>query len=81
LLSENLKVQWDSNSQNGSSLENVSVHSLTLSYTPRSMRWDSRVSFLACTLASPYRGPKPEARVATLHFIENAHCIDKHKIW
>jgi hypothetical protein len=32
-LSKNLEVHRDSNSQNGSSLGSVSVHSLTLSYT------------------------------------------------
>jgi hypothetical protein len=41
------------------------VHSLTLSYIPRSMRCDSWASFLAHTLANPCFGRKPEARVAT----------------
>jgi len=64
-LSENSKVHWDFNSQNGSSLGNVRVHSLTLSYTPRNMRCDSHASLLAHTLASPCFGRKPKARVVT----------------
>ncbi len=65
LLSEDLGIHRDSNSQNGSSLESVSVHSLTLSYTPGSMRCDSHDSFLDCTLASPCLGREPKAKVAT----------------
>jgi hypothetical protein len=56
LFFENLGVHQDSNSQSGSSLGSVRVHSLTLSYNPGSMRCDSRASFLAHTLASPYLG-------------------------
>jgi hypothetical protein len=59
-----LKIQ-DSNSQNGSSLGSVSVHSLTLSYIPKNMRCDSWASFLAHTLVSPCLGREPKARVAT----------------
>jgi len=67
LLSENLEVHRDSNSQNGSSLGSVRVlHSLTLFYTLKSMRCDSWASFLARTLASPYLGHKPKARVPTM---------------
>jgi hypothetical protein len=55
----------DSNSQNGSSFGSMKVHSLTLSYTLESMRCDSKVSLLACTLASPCLGHEPRARVAT----------------
>jgi hypothetical protein len=40
----------DSNSQSASSVWNVGVPSLTLSYTPRSMKCDSRASLLAHTL-------------------------------
>jgi hypothetical protein len=54
------------NSQNGSSIGSVGVHSLTLSYTLRSMKCDSRTSFVARTFASPWIGHKPKARVATL---------------
>jgi hypothetical protein len=36
-----LGVHGDSNSQSGISLGNVWVHSLTLSYTPGSMKCDS----------------------------------------
>jgi hypothetical protein len=44
----------------------VRVHSLTLSYTPESMKCDSRASFLARTFASPCLGRKPKARVVTI---------------
>jgi hypothetical protein len=37
-----LEIHWDSNSQNGSSLGIVRVHSLTLFCTPRSMKCDSQ---------------------------------------
>jgi hypothetical protein len=63
--SEDSGVHWDSNSQNGSSLGSVRVHSLTLSYIPRSMRCDFRVSLLARNLASPCLGREPKARVVT----------------
>ncbi len=62
---ENLGVHWDSNSQSGSSLESVEVHSLTLSHTPRSMKCDTRASLLAYTFASPCIGCKLKAKVAT----------------
>jgi hypothetical protein len=65
LLSKNLKVHQNFNSQNGNSLESVMVHSLTLSYTLGSMRCDSQASFLARTLVNPYLGREPKARVAT----------------
>jgi len=58
-----LGVHWDSNSQSGSSFENMEVHSLTLSHAPRSMKCESQLSHLACTFASPYLGHKPKARV------------------
>jgi len=61
----------DSNSQNGSSLRSVKVHSLTLSYTPRSIWRDSQVSLLACNLASPCFGCEPKARVATFSMENN----------
>jgi hypothetical protein len=66
LLYENLRVHWDSNSQGGSSLESVKVHSLTLSYTLGNMWRDSRASLLTCNLASPYLGREPKARVVTM---------------
>jgi hypothetical protein len=53
------------NSQNGSSLGNVKVHSLTLSYTPGSMRCDSWAFLLAHTLARPFLCHEHKARVAT----------------
>jgi hypothetical protein len=43
----------------------MGVHSLTLSYTPKSIKCDSRASLLACTFASPCLGHEPKARVAT----------------
>jgi hypothetical protein len=52
-------------SQNGSSLGNVEVYSLTLSHTPGSMKCDFRPSPLACIFVSPCRGREPNARVAT----------------
>jgi len=60
-----LGVHRDSNSQSGSSLGNVRVHSLTLSYTPGNMRCDSRASLLARTLANPCFGCEPKAWVTT----------------
>jgi hypothetical protein len=51
----------------GSSLGSVGVHSLTLSYTPKSMKCDSQASFLAHTFASPCVGCEPKAR-ARSHF-------------
>jgi hypothetical protein len=55
----------DSNSQNGSSLGSVRVHSVTLSYTPKSMKCDSRTSLLACTFASTCLGRELKAKVTT----------------
>ncbi len=63
--SENSRVHWDSNSQSGSSLGSVDVHSLTLSHTPRNMKYESWASFLVRTFASPCFGREPRARVAT----------------
>jgi len=65
-LSKHSKVQRDSNSQNGNSLGSVRTYSLTLSYTPGSMRHDSWASFLACNLATPCLGRKPKAKVMTM---------------
>jgi hypothetical protein len=59
-----LKIR-DSNSQSGSSLGSVKVHSLALSYIPRSMKCESQASLLACTLVSPCLGRERKARVAT----------------
>jgi hypothetical protein len=54
------------NSQSGSSLGSVRVHSLALSYTPRSMKCDSHAFFLAFTFANPCFGRKPKAWVTQL---------------
>jgi hypothetical protein len=59
------KVGACSNSQSGSSLGSVKVHSFTLSYIPKNMRCDSQASFLARTLANLCLGRDPKARVAT----------------
>jgi hypothetical protein len=64
-LSKDLGVHRDSNSQSGSSLGSVEVHSLTLSYTLGNMRCDSQAFLLAHTFASPYLVHKPKIRVAT----------------
>jgi hypothetical protein len=53
------------NSQSGSSLGTVRVHSLTLSYISRGMRCDSWAYLLARTFANPCLGCEPKARVAT----------------
>jgi hypothetical protein len=68
LLFENLRIHQDSNSQGGSSLGSVRVHSFTLSYTLGSMRHDSRASLLVHNLVSPCFGREPKARVMTLRF-------------
>jgi len=65
LFFKDLEVHRDSNSQSGSSLGSVRVHSLTISYIPRVMRCDSWASLLACNLASPCLGCEPKARVVT----------------
>jgi len=59
LLFENLEIHQDSNSQSGSSLGGVGVHSLTLSH----ISW---ASLLARTLASPCFGYEPKARVVIM---------------
>jgi hypothetical protein len=61
LLSKHSGVHRDSNSQGGSSLGSVRVHSLTLSFTPR-------LPLLARNLVSPYFGREPKVRVATTTF-------------
>jgi hypothetical protein len=65
LLFEDSKVHRDSNSQSGSSLGSVGVHSLTLTYTLRSMKCDSRALILAHTFASPCLGRELKAGVGT----------------
>ncbi len=62
-----LKI-WESKSQSGKVLGNLGVHSLTLSYTPESMKCDSQTSFLARTFANPCLGREPRAKVATQPF-------------
>jgi hypothetical protein len=44
----------------------VKVPSLTLSYIPWSMKYDSQVSLLAHNLANPYLGHESKARVETI---------------
>ncbi len=55
-LFEDSRIHWDSNSQSGSPLESMWVHSMTPSYTPRNMKCDSQASLSARTFASPYFG-------------------------
>jgi hypothetical protein len=87
--SQNLGVHQDSNSQNGSSFGSVKVHSLTLFCALGSMRCDSRASFLARNLASPYLGCEPKARLATKNlslycnnfasgFMDDSGCDNQH---
>ncbi len=64
-LFENLRIHRDSNSQSGSSLESVGVHSLTFSCTPKSMKCDSQASHLVRTFASLCLDYKPKVRVVT----------------
>jgi hypothetical protein len=52
----------------GVHLEVKGVHSLTLSYTPGSMKCDSQASLLARTFASPCFYRKPKTKVATIIF-------------
>jgi len=63
---EDLEVHRDSNSQSGNAFGSVGVCSLTLSYTFKSMKCDSRASLLARTFASPCLGHEPKARVAII---------------
>ncbi len=63
-----LGVHEDSNSQSGSSLGSVRVHSFTISYTSKNMRCDSWASLLVHTLASLCFSREPKARVATHDF-------------
>jgi hypothetical protein len=48
-FNKNSEIHQNSNSQSGNPLGNVWVHSLTLSYTPKSVKCDSQASFLART--------------------------------
>jgi len=66
LLSQNLWIHQDSNSQSENPLGSVWVHSFTLSYIPKNMKCNSWASFLACTFVIPYLGRKPKAKVVTL---------------
>jgi hypothetical protein len=81
-ISKDLKVHQNSNLQSGSSLGSVKVHSLTLSYIPKSMKCDSWTSLLARTFTSPYLSREPKARVATkqltMFWLKNLLCT---KVW
>jgi hypothetical protein len=75
-LSKVLEVHRDSISQSGSCLGSVRVHSLTLSYTPKSMWCDSRASSWLATLQPFCFGHKPKAMVATqMQFYHNSFSI------
>ncbi len=69
LFFEVLGVHWDSISQSGSCLGSMRVHSLTLSYTPRSMWCDSRAFSWPAPLQPFCLGHQPKARVATMHLL------------
>ncbi len=69
-LFKNLGVHRDSNSQSGSSLGSVKVHSLIFSYNPEKMRCDSRASHLALTLASPCISRETKVRVAIVNGVQ-----------
>ncbi len=58
---------WDSNSQHGSSLGSVKVHSLTLFGTPKSMWYDSRVFLLARNLATLCLSREPKAKAMIVY--------------
>jgi hypothetical protein len=72
-----LKIHHDSNSQSGSPLGRVWVHSLTLSYTPGSMKCDSQASLLARTFVSPCLGHEPKVKVATQNHEWNPKVLNK----
>ncbi len=77
--SKDLGVHQESNSQNGSSLGSVRVHSPTLSYTLKSMKCDFRASLLAHTFASLCLGSEPKARVVTFSPIKRiSQCPYQH---
>ncbi len=64
-----LKVResiWDSNSQHGSSLGSVRVHSLTLFALPGACEMTPRCPSWPATFQPPCLGCEPKARVATL---------------
>ncbi len=58
----------------GSSLGSVGVHSLTFSYTPRSMKCDSQASLLAYTFANLCFDREPKVRVA-IAFVVPSICL------
>jgi len=62
---KDLGLHQDSNSQNGSSLGSVGVHSFTLFYILESMKCDSRASLLIHTFASLCLNREPKAKVVT----------------
>jgi len=53
------------NSQSGSSLWSVEVHSFGLSHTPRSMKCDSWASLLVRSFVSPCFGHEPKVKATT----------------
>jgi len=61
----------------------MKVHFLTLSYTPKSMRCDSRASLLAHTLTSLCLGHEPKVRVVitkVIAILEMPNPIDVHTL-
>jgi hypothetical protein len=64
-----LKIQeymWESNSQHGSSLGSVRVHSLTLFALPGACEMTLGCPFWLATFQPPCLGREPKVRVATL---------------
>jgi hypothetical protein len=56
---------WDSNSQHGSSLGSVKVHSLTLFALPGTCEMTPESPFWPTTLQPPCLSHEPEAKVVT----------------
>jgi hypothetical protein len=74
-----LKIR-EFNSQSGSSLGSMGVHSFTFSYTPRSMKCDSHASFLAHTSTIFCLIHEPKAKVATWwEFVETVMGMKTYK--
>jgi len=64
LLFEDLRIHWDSNSQNGSPLGSVWAHFLTFSHILKNVNVTTRLHYRP-TLFHPYFGHEPKAKVVT----------------
>jgi hypothetical protein len=65
LFFQNSEIRRDSNSQSGSPLKSMWVHSFTFSYTLENIKCDSQASLSTFTFASLCFGREPKARVTT----------------